>query len=140
MSALTSEQRAYLAVLGNQIATTAELTCHGHDVYQSAEFWSTLQQAYVAALYPKGHVADTRWYRTADLTVITGLGFCLGMLFSPLGAVGGSLVGALGGSTISVAKGKIADRLLKAPDPRRFATGVITPIVADFERKQGGAS
>jgi hypothetical protein len=47
MRALTTEQRARLAALGNQIATTADLMDNGSDLYQSAELWGTLQDLFL---------------------------------------------------------------------------------------------
>ncbi len=88
-----------------------------------------IAQSYIAALNPRVSVTDRRWYKVADLTTMQGVGLALSLLTAPLGP----LAGVAANTVLTVMNDRLGDRLSHGRDPRRFATDLIGPAVAQFE-------
>ncbi len=85
---------------------------------------------------PSADIKDNRWFKTVRISVVGVIGSTLGYVAAgPIGSVlGGAAASTAAGIATSLADGFWGDALLTKPNPRRFATDVLMPIIATRTR------
>jgi len=75
---------------------------------------------------------DRRWFKAARVSTIGVIGGVLGTVAAgPIGGVAGAAIGTAVGVGASLADAFWFETLLTKPNPRRFATDVLMPRVAE---------
>ncbi len=88
--------------------------------------------AYLAALAPKVDMKERRWFKAARVSMIGVIGGALGTVAGgPVGGIAGAAIGTAVGVGASLADAFWLETLLTKPNPRRFATDVLLPRVAE---------
>ncbi len=91
-------------------------------------------EAYLAAMAPKASVKDKTWFKTVRIAAVSLAGSALGTLVAgPVGGAAGFAISSAVSLGVSGVDGFSFEKLLGRRDPRRFATEVVAPIVAQKE-------
>lgn len=81
---------------------------------------------YLAAMDSKIDIKDRTWFKVARIGFVSLVSAAAGIAAGPLGLAGGAAVG----TAIAYADGLGLEKLITRRNPRRFATDVLTPMVA----------
>lgn len=93
---------------------------------------NSVVEDYLSKMAPRVDRKDRTWFKSAKIIGVSLLGSVLGTAVGgPMGGTAGFVAGTMAGAAVSMIDGLWIDRLLTGRNPRRFATDVLSPIVAN---------